>query len=420
MESISTTTLAVVLVFLIVLSAFFSSSETGLIALNRYRLKHRADRGHKAAMRAELLLRRPDRLIGLILLGNNLVNILAASISSLIAIRLLGESGIWASTVVLTIIILIFAELAPKTMAVQHPERIAFPASYLLTPMLKLLYPLVVLINMAANSVLRLFRIRPQEGAMHQLTRDELRSIVSDKHRDLSSDHQQMLLNILDLEHGRVEDVMVPRQEITGLDISQSWEQILQSISQSLYTRLPVYRDDLDNLVGFLHIRTIITKLAQGRLTFADVKKSVRKPYFIPEGTPLTRQLLEFQRLERRVGMVVDEYGDIQGMVTLDDILEEIVGDYTSDARIGPHKQIRRMDDGAWLIDAGINLRQLNRQFDWELPTDGAATLNGLILETLESIPEGKVALRIGEQIFTIADLGENGIRKVLVKPGQD
>jgi Mg2+/Co2+ transporter CorB len=282
--------------------------------------------------------------------------------------------------------------------------------------MLKLLYPLVVLINMAANSVLLLFRIRPQEGAMHQLTRDELRTIVSDKHRDLSSDHQQMLLNILDLEHGRVEDVMVPRQEITGLDISQSWDNILQSISQSLYTRLPVYRDDLDNLVGFLHIRTIITKLAQGRLTFDDVKKSVRKPYFIPEGTPLTRQLLEFQRLERRVGMVVDEYGDIQGLVTLDDILEEIVGDYTSDARIGQHKQIRRMDDGAWLIDASINLRQLNRQFEWDLPTDGAATLNGLILEMLESIPEGKVALRIGEQIFTIADLGENGIRKVLVK----
>ena len=420
MESITTTTLAIVLALLIVLSAFFSSSETGLIALNRYRLKHSADRGHKAAMRAEQLLRRPDRLIGLILLGNNLVNILAASISSLIAIRLLGESGIWVSTVVLTIVILIFAELAPKTMAVQHPERIAYPASYILAPMLKLLYPLVVLINMAANSILRLFRIHPQQGAMHQLTRDELRSIVSDKHRDLSSDHQQMLLNILDLEQGRVEDVMVPRQEIVGLDISRSWENILQSISQSLYTRLPVYRDDLDNLVGFLHIRTIITKLAQGRLTFADVNKSVRKPYFIPEGTPLTRQLLEFQRLERRVGMVVDEYGDIQGLVTLDDILEEIVGDYTSDARIGSHKQVRRMDDGAWLIDASINLRQLNRQFGWDLPTDGAATLNGLILETLESIPEGKVALRVGEHIFTIADLGDNGIRKVLVNERQE
>ncbi|MDA3933284.1 MAG: HlyC/CorC family transporter [Gammaproteobacteria bacterium] len=416
METISTTTLGIILAALIVLSAFFSGSETGLIALNRYRLKHRADRGHKAALRAQRLLSKPDRLIGLILLGNNLVNILAASISSLIAIRLLGESGIWVSTGVLTVIILIFAELAPKTMAVQHPERIAFPAAYVLTPLLKLLYPVVVVINFAADAVLRLFRIRPQEGAMHQLTRDELRTIVSDEHRDLSSNHQQMLLNILDLEHGRVEDVMVPRQEITGLDISQPWENILQSISQSLYTRLPVYLDDLDNLVGFLHVRTIITKLAQGRLTFEDVRKSVRKPYFIPEGTALTQQLLEFQRLERRVGMVIDEYGDIQGLVTLDDILEEIVGDYTSDARIGTHKQVRRMDDGTWLIDASISLRQLNRQLEWDLPVDGAATLNGLILEMLESIPEGKVALRIGEQIFTIAELGDNAIRKVLVK----
>lgn len=416
METISTTTLGIILAALIVLSAFFSGSETGLIALNRYRLKHRADRGHKAALRAQHLLSKPDRLIGLILLGNNLVNILAASISSLIAIRMLGESGIWVSTGVLTVVILIFAELAPKTMAVQHPERIAFPAAYVLTPLLKLMYPVVVVINITANAVLRLFRIRPQEGAMHQLTRDELRTIVSDEHRDLSSNHQQMLLNILDLEHGRVEDVMVPRQEITGLDISQPWEDILQSISQSLYTRLPVYLDDLDNLVGFLHVRTIITKLAQGRLTFDDVRKSVRKPYFIPEGTALTQQLLEFQRLERRVGMVIDEYGDIQGLVTLDDILEEIVGDYTSDARIGTHKQVRRMDDGTWLIDASISLRQLNRQLDWDLPVDGAATLNGLILEMLESIPEGKVALRIGEQIFTIAELGDNAIRKVLVK----
>lgn len=418
MEQLSTQLLFTVLVILIILSGFFSSSETGLIALNRYKLKHLAKSGHRGARLAKTLLNKPDRLIGLILFGNNLVNVLASFIVSMLTLRLLGDGSLafWISAIGFTFVLLIFAELAPKTMAVVYPEKIAFPASFVLTPMLKLLYPVILTINFTANTLLRLFGVDARPGTMEQLTRDELRTIVSDSHRDVSDDHQQMLLNILDLEHGRIEDVMVPRQEVVGIDLKEDWNSILMQLSQSLYTRLPVYESDLDNLVGLLHIRTVLARLSQGRLTFEDLKRSVRKPYFIPEGTSLTQQLLEFQRLERRMGMVVDEYGDIQGLVTLDDILEEIVGDYTTDARDVGNKEVRRMEDGAWLVEGSASLRMLNRQFDWNLPADGATTLNGLILELLELIPDGKVALKIENLIFTVAEIGDNSIRKVLVK----
>ena len=417
MEQLSTTLLLSILTLLIILSAFFSSAETSLISLNRYRLKHLAKSNHRAASLALKLLNSPDRLIGVILLGNNLVNILAASISALIAQRFLGDSAaILVSTVVLTIIVLIFAELAPKTMAVRHPERIAFPAAFILSPLLRITLPVVVIINLAANSLLRLFGVKPKHGSMEQLTRDELRSIVSDSHRDLSGNHQKMLLNILDLEHGRVEDVMVPRQDIIGIDLDNDWNTILTQLSQSLYTRLPVYRDDIENIIGLLHIRTVLVKLSLGRLDSEDILRSVRKPYFIPEGTPLTQQLLEFQRLERRMGMVVDEYGDIQGLVTLDDILEEIIDDSTNNTNSPGNKEVRRMDDGAWLIEGSASLRMLNRRFEWNLPTDGAATLNGYLLESLELIPNGQVAIKLNNTIFTVAEVSDNSIRKVLVK----
>lgn len=416
MEHLSTPTLFGILFVLILLSGFFSSAETSLIALNRYRLKHMAKSGHRSARLALRLLSTPDRLIGLILLGNNLVNILAASIATLIALRFLGDSAIWVSTLLLTIVVLIFAELAPKTMAVKHPERIAFPAATVLSPLLRITYPLVVVINLAANSLLRLVGVHAKHGSMEQLSRDELRSIVSDSHRDLSDDHQQMLLNILDLEHGRVEDVMVPRQDIVGIDLSDEWPTILTRLSQSLYTRLPIYREDVENIVGLLHIRTVLVKLSQGRLNYTNLLRSVRKPYFIPEGTALTQQLLEFQRLERRMGMVVDEYGDIQGLVTLDDILEEIVGGYTGNSGAIGNKEIRRMDDGAWLIDGSASLRMLNRRFDWELPTDGATTLNGYLLEILELIPHGQVAVKINDHVFNVVEVSDNSIRKVLIK----
>lgn len=404
------------LVLLIILSGFFSSSETGLIALNRYRMRHRADQGHRGAKLAAKLLEQPDRLIGIILLGNNLVNIFAASLATIIAIRLLGESGIWIATLILTIVVLIFAEVAPKTAAALKPERIAYPASFVLYPLLRLFYPFVWIINSAANILLRLFGIRPEKGTMEQFTREELRTLLKESGENISDDHQQMLLNILDLEQATIDDVMVPRNEVIGIDLEDDWEVILTKLSQTLYTRLPVYRGDLENLEGLLHVRTILSRLSTGRLTYENLVRSVREPYFIPEGTQLTKQLLEFQRLERRLGMVVDEYGDIIGLITLDDILEEIVGEFTTEAK-GYKKMVRQLEDGAYLIDGSANLRMLNRRYNWNLPTETARTVNGLILEQLEMIPHGQTCLRVGDHIFTIVEISDNTIRKVLLKP---
>jgi Mg2+/Co2+ transporter CorB len=410
-------TLFTVLLVLIVCSGFFSSSETGLMALNRYRLRHLAKQGHRGASLAQHLLKKPDRLIGLILLGNNLVNILAASIATVIAMRLLGDNGIWVSTLVMTIVVLIFAEVAPKTVAVLHPERIAYPASFVLSPLLKLLYPLVWLVNSLSNLLLKPFRIRTDVEAIERLNREELRTLVQDGGQ-IPNEHQRMLVNILDLEQATVDDVMVPRGEIIGIDLNEEWDEVLSQLTQTIYTRLPVYREDIDHVEGFLHIRTIITKLTRGGLSFSDLKKSVRKPYFIPEGTPLTRQLLEFQRREHRMALVVDEYGDIQGMVTLDDILEEIVGEYTSTGRENS-RVLRKLADGNYLVDGTAGLRALNKRMNWNLPSDEARTLNGLLIEQLEVIPEGRTSLRIGDHIMTIMEIKDNMVRKVLIKPIQ-
>ncbi|GAB4188716.1 MAG: HlyC/CorC family transporter [Wenzhouxiangellaceae bacterium] len=416
MEQVPLGWLIAALAVLIILSGFFSSSETALIALNRYRMRHRAQQGHRGAKLAQRLLDQPDRLIGIILLGNNLVNILAASIATIVFLRLLGDSGVWVSTAVMTVVVLIFAEVAPKTAAAFRPERIAYPASFILYPLLRVLYPIVWLINGASNLLLGIFGIRVREGTMEQLTRDELRTLLKDSDNHISDDHQQMLLNILDLEQAVIDDVMVPRNEIVGIDLEDEWQEILSKLSQTLYTRLPVYRGDVNNMQGLLHVRTILSRLSTGRLNYDDLVRSVREPYFIPEGTPLTQQLLEFQRLERRLGLVVDEYGDIIGLITLDDILEEIVGEFTTEAK-GYKKMVRRLEDGAYLIDGSANLRMLNRRYDWNLPTETGRTLNGLILERLEMIPHGQTCLRISEHILTIVEIKDNVIRKVLLKP---
>jgi len=407
--------LFVLLAVLIVLSAFFSSSETGLVALNRYRMRHHANSGHRGARLAQRLLAKPDRMFGIILLGNNLVNILAASVATVIAIRTLGESGILASTLALTAIILVFAEVAPKTLAAIKPERIAYPASYVLTPLLRLLYPAVWLVNLLAAALLRPFGVHKLSSAQDSISREELRTLVKEGGRHISLDHRQMLINILDLEHGTVDDVMVPRQDIVGLDLEAEWDAILQTLETSIYTRLPVWRGDLENMIGLLHIRSVLPGLTQGRLNREALEKAIRSPYFVPEGTPLTQQLLEFQTRERRLGLVVDEYGDIQGLITLDDILEEIVGEFTSE-RGNRQRMVRRLENGDWIVDGGATVRMLNRRYDWDLPNTGAKTLNGLILEHLESLPDGRTSLRIGRYIFTIIDMVDKRIRKVQVR----
>ena len=409
--------LYIALLILIILSAFFSSSETGLMAINRYRLKHLANSGHRGARLAQNLLTRPDRLIGLILLGNNMVNILAASIATVIAMRLYGDNGIWLSTLAMTVIVLIFAEVAPKTVAALHPERVAFPASYVLVVLLKLLNPVVWLVNSFANLLLKPLGVKTDVVALERLNREELRTLVTEGGQ-ISNDHQRMLVNILDLEQASVEDVMVPRGEIIGIDLDDDWSDILNQLTQTVYTRLPVYRESIDNVVGLLHIRTIISKLSLGGLSFADLQRSVRRPYFVPEGTSLTRQLLEFQGKERRMALVVDEYGDIQGLVTLDDILEEIVGEFTPEGR-GRSRSMRRLDDGSYLVDGSTSVRTLNRRLDWDLPFDEAHTLGGLLIEEMEVIPEGKCSIRIGPHTLTIVDIRDNVIHKVLVKPNR-
>ena len=418
MEEIPLSTLYVILVILIMLSGFFSSSETGLMAMNKYRLRHLANEGHRGARIAQKLLQKPDRLIGLILLGNNLVNILAASIATVVGIRLFGSSGIWIASMVMTVVVLIFAEVAPKTVAALHPERIAFPASYVLTILLKVLYPLVWLVNVLANFVLKPFKVHTNAGMIERLNREELRTLLKEGGM-IPDDHQRMLINILNLEAATVEDVMIPRQDIVGLDLNDDWEDILIQLTQTFFTRLPVFRESIDQVEGLLHIRTVIAKLAHGALTFENLKKSVRKPYFIPEGTGLTQQLLEFQARERRMGLVVDEYGDIQGLVTLDDILEEIVGEYTSDSR-ARSRHIRKLDDGTYLVDGIVTIRALNRKTGWDLPEEEASTLNGLLLEQLSDIPAGKTSIRIGRHIMTIVEIKDNVICKVVVMPNQE
>jgi len=417
MEEIPLGSLYITLVILIILSGFFSSSETGLMAMNKYRLRHLANQGHRGARTAQKLLQKPDRLIGLILLGNNLVNILAASIATVIGIRLFGSNGIWIASMVMTVVVLIFAEVAPKTVAAVHPERIAFPASFVLTILLKILYPLVWLVNGLANLVLKPFKVRTNADVIERLNREELRTLVQEGGM-IPDDHQRMLINILDLEQATVEDVMIPRQDIVGIDLDDDWEDILIQLTQTVYTRLPVYRESIDQVEGLLHIRTVIARLAHGALTFNNLKRSVRKPYFIPEGTGLTQQLLEFQSREERMGLVVDEYGDIQGLVTLDDILEEIVGEYTSDSR-AKSRHIRQLDDGNYLVDGIVTIRALNRKTGWDLPEEEASTLNGLLLEELADIPEGNTSILIGRHIMTIVDIRDNVISKVMVKPGQ-
>jgi Mg2+/Co2+ transporter CorB len=402
------------LAVLIVLSAFFSSSETGLVALNRYRLRHQAKSGLRGARLAQRLLAKPDRMFGIILLGNNLVNILAASVATVIALRLLGESGIWVSTLALTAVILIFAEVAPKTLAALNPERIAFPASYVLTPLLRLLYPAVWLINLAAATILRPFGAHKFGNAQDSISREELRTLVKEGGRHISLDHRQMLINILDLEHGTVDDIMVPRQDIVGIDLDAEWDAIMQTLKTTIYTRLPVWRGDLDNMVGLLHIRSVLPSFTRDRLDAGYLERALRSPYFVPEGTPLTQQLLEFQGRERRLALVVDEYGDIQGLVTLDDILEEIVGDFTSEGG-SRQRMVRRMENGDWIVDGATTLRMLNRRLDWDLPAGGAKTVNGLVLEHLESLPDGRTSVRIDGHIFTIVDMVDKRIRKVRV-----
>jgi Mg2+/Co2+ transporter CorB len=406
--------LVALLIALLLLSAFFSGTETALMSLNRYRLRHLARTGHRAARTAEWLLQRPDRLIGLILLGNTAANIGASVVVTLMASRFGGDGAIVIGTLILIPIVLIFAEVAPKTIGAINPPRLALPAALVYYVLLKVANPFVWLINLLANGVLRLFGFRADQIATHSLSAEELRTVVAEAGAMVPRRHQRMLLSVLDLDAVTVDDVMVPRQEIVGLDLDREWDENLRIVQEASFDRLPVYRQDIDNIVGVARIRDLLPELGRGELTQALLLERIREPSFVPEGTPLTKQLLNFQQHRRRSAFVVDEYGDVQGLITTQDIIREIVGELDSEASamaLGVTKESER----SYVVDASANVRQLNRVMNWNLPTDGPKTLNGLIVEQLAEIPESGTGVTVANYPIEILDASEHGIKKVRV-----
>jgi Mg2+/Co2+ transporter CorB len=403
------------LFILIITSGFFSASETSMMAINRYRLRHLVAKKHKGALRVSRLLRRPERLIGVILLGNNFVNILASSVATVIAIELMGDAGIAVASTLLTIVILIFSEVTPKTIAAIHPEKVAFPVSILIVPLLQILYPLVWALNSISSGLLHLLGISQQEQDNHRLSPEELRTVVHEAEGMIPKRHQQMLLGILDLENATVEDIMIPRNEIIGIDLNAPVDVISEQVATSQHTRLPLYRENIDNVVGIVHLRKLLHLFKHDDFSKQALEKTARTVYFIPEGTPLNTQLLNFQRHKRRIGLVVNEYGDIEGLVTLEDILEEVVGDFTTNPdALSP--DIYPQDDDTFLVDASITVRELNRVMQWNLPTEGPKTLNGLILNYLEAIPEAGTSLLLAGHPIEIVQVANNAVKTVRVR----
>lgn len=414
MNDLAIGVLVLAITALLMMSAYFSSSETAMMALNRYRLRHLANEGHRGARRASLLLKRPDRLLGVILLGNNLVNFIAAAFATVIGQRLLGEDwGPVVSAVVFTVVVLIFADVTPKTIAALRPETLAFPFSYLLRPLLKISQPLVVLINAIANWLASPLFSRTKTQS-DELSVDELRTVVNER-TALPRRHQDMLLGILDLANATIDDIMVPRSAIAGIDIDGDTATIVEAIRTSQHTRLPVYRENVNDVVGILHLRRAARFLSQDDFTKADLVQETEEPYFVPEGTPLQTQLVEFQKERQRIGLVVDEYGEVEGLVTLEDILEEVVGEFTTDIA-ADLAEVRREDDGRYIVEGKAVLRTVNRILGWELPTSGPRTVNGLILEHLEFIPEANVCLQIGNYRIETLQIADNVVRTVRVE----
>ena len=414
MSETSTGLLLLILALLIACSAFFSSSETGMMSLNRYRLKHLSKKGNQSARRAERMLGRPDRLLGTILVGNNIVNILAASLATIVAVRIWGDAGIAVATVALTVVILIFGEITPKTLAALRPEAIAFRVSGPLAVLQRLLYPIVWLCNTLSNGLLRLLGITLENAQAAQLSADELRTVVNEASLGITPRRQNMLLSILDMERMTVNDIMVPRNEAYGIDLDDDMPTILEQLRTSHHTRLPVYRGDINNVTGIVHMRAIARLLSHHALTKDKLVESCKDPYFIPENTPLHTQLLNFQKHKRRIGFVVDEYGDVIGLVTLEDILEEIVGEFTTDLLPANH-DIHPQEDGTFVIDGSVYLRDINRQLQWHLPEDGPKTLNGLITERLEHIPDSSIGLSIDGYRMEILQTKDNMVRSVRI-----
>lgn len=403
-----------ILALMLILSAFFSGSETSLMTLNRYRLKHLVKLKHSGAIKAQHLLQRPGHLISLILLGNNFVNVIASSLTTIIAIRLYGDSefGIAIAAGILTIVILIFSEVAPKTLAAVKPEMLAFPAAWVFIPLLKLLYPIVWTVNLITSQFLNLVGVNVKKHNHDILNKEELKSIVTEAESLMPSRYQKMLLGILDLESATVEDIMTPRNEIVGIDLELPIEEIITQIKASPHTRLPVYKKSIDRVIGFLHLRKILMVVNNEGFDKQTIINQLIKPSFIPESTPVHKQIHRFKAEKIRIGLVVDEYGDVEGLVTMDDLLQEIVGELITD-----DVTVRKQNDGSFLVDANITVRELNRVTQWSLPTEGPKTLNGLILEFMEIIPEPGTSVKLHGYPLEILKRDENTVKLVKFLP---
>jgi Mg2+/Co2+ transporter CorB len=418
LDDISTGILFALLACLIVISGYFSGSETGMMSLNRYRLKHLANTGHKGAKRVEKLLSRPDRLIGLILIGNNLVNILASAIATILGMRIYGDIGVAIATGTLTLVILVFSEVTPKTIASLFPERVSYASSILLMILMKVMSPLVILVNFITNGFIRILGVTASHDATDHLSSEELRTVVNEAGSLIPQRHQDMLVSILDLEHVTVNDLMVPRNEITGIDINDDWKSIVRQLTHSPHGRVVLYRDQIDEVVGMLRLREAYRlMLEKNEFNKETLLRAADEIYFIPESTPLNIQLLKFQRNKQRIGLIVDEYGDINGLVTLEDILEEIVGEFTTSMTPSLSEEITPQSDGSFLIEGSANIRDINKGLQWALPTNGPRTLNGLILEHLEDIPESHLSVQVASHPMEILELKENRIKLVRVFP---
>ncbi len=415
MNDLSLSMLFGILVVMLIFSAFFSGSETALMTLNRYRLRHLVKLNHSGAIKIYRLLQRPDRILGLILLGNNFVNTVAAAVATIIAIRLFPDNQEFSIAIAvgsLTLVMLIFSEVTPKTLAAVKPELLAFVAAWIYTPLLKIFYPVVWFVNLFVNLLLRLVGIDIKRHAHEVVDKDELKNIITESENFIPARYQKMLLGILDLESATVEDIMTPRNEIYGLDLELPIEKIVNIIGTSPHTRLPVYKTNIDRVIGILDLRHILALLNRNDFDKQTIISHLAKPFFIPENTPVHNQMQRFKQEKLRIGLVVDEYGDVQGLVTLDDLLQEIVGELiTDDVSVTPQ------NDGSYLVDAHINLRELNRITQWSLPTEGPKTLNGLIIEFMETIPNPGTGIKLHGHALEIIERDNNAVKLVRFLP---
>ena len=400
--------------FLLCLSAFFSSAETGMMALNRFKLKHLVKQRNKSAIRANKLLQRPDRLLGIILIGNNFVNILAAALTTILCLRLFGDSGVLIGSIILTMIVLIFAEVTPKTFAANYSEKVALPSSLILKFLQKLLYPLVWIVNFFSNSILKLLGVKEKESD-EDLSPEELKSILENSGDLIPSRYQEMLLSVLELDKISIDEIMIPKNEIIGIDLSKDIEEIGDFLKDSKKEFFPIFDQNLDDLKGIINLYGINSFLSSQKKDTESLLQNSEEVYFALENTSLNIQLNNFQKDKKKVAVVLDEYGSVKGMVDIKDILEEIVGELSD-----PHEEvkidIKEQKDGSYLIDAGISAREVNKRLGWDLPLSGPKTLNGLILENTETIPEANISLEIENYLIETVLIKDNMIKFAKVR----